>query len=264
MTLRALLFDLDGTLADTERLGHRPAYNRAFRKLGLPFRWGPKLYRRLLRRPGGQERLLHYLERYAPDLGPQAEAVQADPRGWVKTVHSLKSRYFRHLVRKGRVPLRPGVARLMGEARAAGLRLAIVTSASRATLKPILRHSLGDELVRQFDVRVCGEDVEHKKPAPDLYLLALARLDLAPGECVAIEDSEMGLTAATAAGIRTVVTANDNTMHEDFGQAQLVLDTLGEPDAPSTVLQGQLDGPCVTVDALRKLLTRGAEPLRAA
>lgn len=264
MTLRALLFDLDGTLADTERLGHRPAYNRAFKKLGLPFRWGPKLYRRLLRLPGGQERLAHYLERYQPDLGEQQPAADADRAGWIKTVHALKSRYFRRLVRLGRVPLRTGVARLLAEARAEGLRLALVTSASRATLKPILRHSLGADLVRQFDVLVCGEDVAHKKPAPDLYLLALARLDLAPGECVAIEDSEMGLAAATAAGIRTVVTANDNTLHEDFANALLVLDTLGEPDAPSTVLQGQLDGPCVTVDALRKLLASGSVPLRAA
>jgi len=265
MTLRALLFDLDGTLADTERLGHRPAYNRAFKKLGLPFRWGPKLYRKLLRQPGGQERLLHYLERYQPDLGEQQPIVEADPRGWTKAVHALKSRYFRRLVRRGRVPLRPGVARLMAEAKADGLRLAIVTSASRATLKPILRHSLGAELVRQFDVLVCGEDVAHKKPAPDLYLLALARLDLAPRQCVAIEDSEMGLAAATTAGIATVVTTNDNTVHEDFAHAQLVLDTLGEPGSPSAVLHGRLDGDWVTVKTLRKLLAPAASaPLRAA
>ncbi len=263
MTLRALLFDLDGTLADTERLGHRPAYNRAFRKLGLSFRWGPKLYRKLLRKAGGQERLLHYLERYEPELGEHRGAVEADPRGWTQQVHALKSRYFRRLVRHGRVPLRPGVARLMTEARGAGLRLAIVTSASRATLKPILRHSLGAELVEQFDVLVCGEDVPHKKPAPDLYLLALARLDLAPRECVAIEDSEMGVAAAVAAGIATIVTTNANTAHEDFDQAQLVVDTLGEPDAPATVLQGQLDAPCVTVATLRALAGASA-PQRAA
>ena len=263
MTLRALLFDLDGTLADTEVLGHRPAYNRAFRKLGLPFRWGPKLYRKLLRQPGGQERLLHYLKRYHPDLGTQQSAVEADPNGWTQAVHALKSRYFRRLVRRGRVPLRPGVARLMAEARAEGLRLAIVTSASRATLRPILRHSLGDELVQSFDVLVCGEDVEQKKPAPDLYLLALRRLDLGAAHCVAIEDSQMGVEAACSAGIPTVVTTNDNTAHEDFDRAQLVVDTLGEPDAPCTVLHGELDGVCVTVAALRKFTTP-ITPRRAA
>jgi HAD superfamily hydrolase (TIGR01509 family) len=266
MTLRALLFDLDGTLADTESLGHRPAYNRAFRKLGLPFRWGPKLYRKLLRKAaGGQQRLLHYLERYRPELGEHQRAVEMDPEGWTQAVHELKSRYFRRLVRGGRVPLRPGVVRLMAEARAAGLRLAIVTSASRATLKAILRHSLGAQLVESFDVLVCGEDVAHKKPAPDLYLLALARLDLAARDCVAIEDAEMGVAAAVAAGITTVVTTNANTAHEDFDHAQLVVDTLGEPDTPCVVLHGRLDAPYVTVAALRALLDPDASaPLRAA
>jgi HAD superfamily hydrolase (TIGR01509 family) len=265
MTLRALLFDLDGTLADTERLGHRPAYNRAFKKLGLPFRWGPKLYRKLLRHAGGRERLLHYLEDYAPDLGEHRPEVERDPRAWAKNVHALKSRYFRRLVRRGEVPLRPGVARLMNEAKAEGLRLAIVTSASRSTLAPILRHSLGAALVRQFDVLVCGRDVEHKKPAPDLYLLALRRLELAPGQCVAIEDSGSGLAAATAAGIATIVTTNDDTAQDDFTAAQLVIDTLGEPEAPCRVLQGRLDGGQVTVRALRELLTPPATaPRRAA
>src|SRR5258706_4771277 len=113
MTLRALLFDLDGTLADTERLGHRPAYNRAFRKLGLSFRWGPKLYRKLLKQPGGQERLLHYLKRYQPELGEHTAAAEADATAWVRSVPELKSRYFRRLVRLGQGPLRPGVARVV-------------------------------------------------------------------------------------------------------------------------------------------------------
>jgi HAD superfamily hydrolase (TIGR01509 family) len=262
MSLRALLFDLDGTLADTERLGHRPAYNRAFKKLGLPFRWGPKLYRKLLRHTGGRERLLQYLQHHAPDLGEHRAAIERDPRAWARSVHALKGRYFQRLVRRGRVPLRPGVARLTAEAAAAGLRLAIVTSASRSTLAPILRHSLGAALVRQFDVLVSARDVARKKPAPDLYLLALARLELEPHECVAIEDSQSGLAAALAAGIATVVTTNDNTVHEDFAGARLVVDTLGEPEAPSAVLHGRLDGACVTVSTLRGLLTTA--PRRAA
>ena len=261
MTLRALLFDLDGTLADTESLGHRPAYNRAFKELGLPFRWGPKLYRKLLRHTGGRERLLHYLEHYEPDLGDQRKAVETNPRRWARTVHALKSRHFRRLVRRGRVPLRPGVARLMNEARAEGLRLAIVTSASRSTLAPILRHSLGAALMRQVDVLVFARDVEHKKPAPDLYQVALARLELAPRECVAIEDSQSGLAAAAAAGVATVVTTNDDTAHHDFAGAKLVVDTLGEPEVPCTVLQGRLPGTFVTVQALRELVTA---PRRAA
>lgn len=253
MTLRALLFDLDGTLADTEVLGHRPAYNRAFRKLGLPFRWGPSLYRKLLEYPGGQERLRHFLERYRPELGAHQAAADADPRAWVRTVHALKSRYFRGLVRSGGVPLRPGVARLMTEAHAAGVRLAIVTSASRATLEPLLRHCVGAGLLRRIDVLVCGEDVAHKKPAPDLYRLALERLGVAPADVLAIEDSAMGLASATAAGVATLITTNDNTAHEDFPRALLVLDNLGEPQAPAVVRRGVLDGPCVTVATLQAL-----------
>ncbi|HUR40547.1 MAG TPA: HAD-IA family hydrolase [Verrucomicrobiae bacterium] len=263
MTLRALLFDLDGTLADTECLGHRPAYNRAFKKLGLSFRWGPKLYRKLLSQPGGQERLLHYLKRYQPELGDHQAAVEADPQAWTRSVHDLKSRYFRRLVRRGRVPLRPGVARLMQEARAAGLRIAIVTSSTRATLRAILQHSLGASLMQEIELMVCGEEVERKKPAPDLYLLALARLDLSARECLAIEDSAAGLAAASAAGVRTVITINDNTAHEQFDRALLVLDTLGEPGLPATAMHGAIEGGHVTVDTLRKLAEPIA-PLRAA
>jgi len=266
VTLRALLFDLDGTLADTERLGHRPAYNRAFKKLGLPFRWGPKLYRKLLKHTGGQERLLHYLRRYRPELGEHAAAATTDAKAWASAVHELKSRYFRRMVRRGQIPLRPGVARLMHEAREGGVRIAIVTSASRATLRPFLRYVLGPERVREIELMICGEDVAHKKPAPDLYLLALRRLDLAAGDCIAIEDSASGLEAANAAGIPTVITTNDNTAHEEFDGALLVTDTLGEPEAPANVLKGALEGACVTLATLHRLAgqTPPLAPLRQA
>src|SRR5258708_17775613 len=170
--LRALLFDVDGTLADTEPMGHRKAYNRAFRKLGLEFRWGPKLYRRLLSQPGGKERLRYYLKRYQPELGEYAEAVGESEEAWVEHVHHLKSRYFRKLVRRGAVPLRPGVARLMRAADAAGLQIAVVTNASRASLQPLLRYSLGDELAKHIAITLSSEDGVAKKPAPDLYHLA--------------------------------------------------------------------------------------------
>lgn len=261
MSLRAVLFDVDGTLADTEALGHRPAYNRAFRNLGLPFRWGPKLYRKLLKQPGGRERLKHYLQQYAPELGPEAAEAAQNPDAWVAKVHALKSHYFKHYMRHGRVPLRPGIARIMREARADGVRLAIVTNASLKTLKPVLKYSMGPELAAEVEIIASGEEVEHKKPAPDLYQLAMRRLNLEPHECVALEDSEMGLEAAAAAGVAAVVTINRDTLEQDFQEAALVVSSLGEPGAPTRVLHGQLEGlPWVTLATLRGVLDRRNRP----
>lgn len=251
MTLRALLLDVDGTVADTERYGHRPAYNRAFRKLGLGFRWGPRLYRKLLEQPGGKERLLHYVQHYQPELGEHAARFEVDPQGWVGEVHHLKSHYFKRYLRKGQVPLRPGVARLIREADAAGLRVALVSNASRASLQPVLRYGLGEELAARIDLIVSGEDVKRKKPAPDTYLLALSKLGLAANECVALEDSAVGLKAAVAAGVPTIVTLNANTEGEDFSSAVMVLDCCGEPDAPARAIKGQATDSYLTLAQLQ-------------
>ena len=259
MALRALLFDLDGTLADTEAHGHRPSYNRAFRKLGLSFRWGPKLYRRLLGQSSGRERLHHYLRRYQPDLGAHADAVGESEEAWVEHVHRLKSRYFRRYLRQGKVPLRPGVARLLREASEAGLRLAVVTNASRSTVKSFLKYGLGQELAGRVDLIVGGDQIAARKPAPDLYHYALSRLKVAPYECIAIEDSAMGLKAARAAGVPTVITVNHDTVDQDFASASLVLDALGEPTAPATVLAGRMDEPWLGLKTLRRI-ARGAAP----
>lgn len=256
LSLKAVLFDVDGTLADTEALGHRPAYNRAFRSLGLQFRWGPKLYRKLLKQPGGRERLKYYVQHYAPELGREADEAALNIDAWVAKVHSLKSHYFKRYMRHGRVPLRPGIARIMREARRDGVRLAIVTNASLKTLRPVLKYSMGPELAAELEIIASGEEVQHKKPAPDLYQLAMRRLNVQPGECVALEDSQMGLEAATAAGIAAVVTINRDTLEQNFSEAALVVSSLGEPGAPTRVLKGHLDGlPWVTLDSLRAALT---------
>lgn len=258
MTLRALLLDVDGTVADTERFGHRPAYNRAFSKLGLGFRWGPKLYRKLLDQPGGKERLMHYVVHYRPELGQHAHAFARDPQAWVGEVHQIKSYYFRRYLRRGEVPLRPGVARLIREADAAGLHVALVSNASRASLTPVLRYGLGEELAKRIDLVVSGEDVCRKKPAPDSYLMALRRLGLPASDCVALEDSAMGLRAAVAAGLPTVVTTNANTEGEDFAAAMIVLDSLGDPGTPARSLCGTLTGSCLTLSELRSFAASAA------
>lgn len=261
MSLKAVLFDVDGTLADTEALGHRPAYNRAFRKLGLDFRWGPKLYRKLLKQPGGRERIKHYIQRFDPELGPEAEEAEQNLDAWVAKVHTLKSHYFKRYMRHGRVPLRPGIARIMREARGSGVRLAIVTNASLKTLRPVLRYSMGPELAAEVEIIASGEEVQNKKPAPDLYQLAMRRLNLEPHECVALEDSEMGLRAAAGAGLAAVVTINRDTLEQDFSEAALVVSSLGEPGAPTRVLKGHIDGlPWVSLSTLRTVLSEREQP----
>ncbi len=258
MTLRALLLDVDGTVADTETFGHRPAYNRAFRKLGFDFRWTPRLYRKLLRQPGGRERLLYYVRQYQPDLKQHAAQMNADPVRWAQEVHDLKSRYFRSFMRKGKIPLRPGIVRLIGEAKAANLRVALVTNASSASLKALLSYGLSDELAQQIDLIVGGDDVPSKKPAPDSYLHALRALELQPWECIAVEDSGVGLQAATAAGISTIITHNPNTDEDDFSQAAMVLDSLGEPGAPAAVVRGELASEYLRLTDIEALLSARA------
>lgn len=253
MKLRALCFDLDGTLADTERLGHRPAYNEAFKAVGLPWRWGPKLYRKLLQQPGGgRDRLRHYMDTYNPEYADGCELDTSDPEALISALHARKSDHFKKLVTKGDVPLRTGVSRLFEEAHAAGLRLAIVSNASRSTVGPILSHSIGKNITDRLDVVLCGDEGIRKKPSPDLYLEALRRLDVSPSEAVAIEDSRLGLRAAIGAGIPTVVTLNQNTQDEDFSGAQLIVDSLGDADEPTGIAKpALLNNQWVTMADLR-------------
>ena len=248
-----MLFDVDGTLADTESQGHLPAYNEAFRELSLGFRWSPDLYRQLLAQPGGRERIAYFLSRYRPDLGDEAESARADQARWIDKVHALKSRYFRRYVREGRVPLRSGVLRLIEQCASAGVKVALVTNASPASLDALLRHALPG-LTRRINTVVCGGDVAIKKPAPDAYHLALRRLGVAAAKAVAVEDSAMGLQAATAAGLTTLITRNQNTLDHEFSAASLVLDGLGEPDAPARIVRGRLAGHCLTLQDLDSLL----------
>ena len=251
-TLQALLFDVDGTLADTERHGHLPAFNEAFAAAGLDWHWSPELYEKLLAVGGGRERIRHYVRTHRPEAGPGASGDD-----FVARVHADKNRRYAAAVAAGRVGLRPGVSRLLRDAAAEGLRLAIVTTTSPENLEALLRHTPGAAGLPAFDVVVTGDMVAAKKPAPEAYLRALERLRLPPEACLALEDSGIGLRAAVAAGVPALVTVSEFSAHDDFGGAAAVVDGLGEPGAPVRVLAGDLGGAAfVDVAALRAVHAR--------
>lgn len=225
--LQALIFDVDGTLADTERDGHRVAFNRAFAEAGLNWEWSVERYGQLLEVSGGKERLQRYLQEDQPDFVPPGEV-----KAWAAEMHRLKTRHYRELVQEGIMPLRPGVQRLIQEARQAGIRLAIATTSAPENVLALLEMGLGSDSPSWFEVIAAGDVVPAKKPAPDIYLYALEAMGLPPSECVAIEDSQVGLRAATQAGLTTVITPSSYTQHEDFTGAALVVSHLGEPIAP--------------------------------
>lgn len=218
--LEALIFDLDGTLADTEET-HRQAFNAAFIEFALWWDWSPPLYADLLKVSGGKERLRHYIGtlRVPPAERERLLAI-------VPALHETKTRIYTELLVRGQRPFRPGVLPLLRAAKGAGLKLAIASTTTSANVDALLHANLGGARDVAFDVVACGDVVPEKKPAPDIYRLALSSLRLPAESCIAFEDSLNGLRAAKAAGLATVVTPSRWTAQEDFAGADLVLPSL--------------------------------------
>ena len=214
----ALIFDIDGTLAETEEL-HRKAFNTTFVEYGLNWHWDTKLYGELLKVAGGQNRLRHYIKKYQP-----TQLAEFDNQ--VAAMHAQKTKTYCDLLAMGEIELRPGIEQLINSAIEKGLKLAISTSTSRINVDRLFEATLGLPVLEKFSAICCGNDVVDVKPAADLYLLALSQLSIPAEKCLAIEDSEIGLAAARAAGIPTLITVSTYCRDDDFTGADMIMSDL--------------------------------------
>lgn len=261
MTVPALIFDCDGVLADTERTGHLPAFNQTFEEFGLPVHWSDEDYAVKLRIGGGKERMASLL---TPEF-VAANALPADEEGQRDLLadwHRRKTAVYTELVESGALPARPGIARLAGEADAAGWQLAVASTSAEASVRAVLEHAVGRQLATRFRV-FAGDIVPRKKPAPDIYLLALDELDADRDATVVVEDSGNGVEAAVAAGLRTLVTVSSYTRDEDFTGASLVVSSLGDDTEPAEVIAdplGLAPGPVIGLTDLSRILEQERPP----
>ncbi|WP_422391383.1 HAD-IA family hydrolase [Arthrobacter sp. N1] len=254
----ALIFDCDGVLADTEQYGHLPAFNQTFSDFGVPVQWSVSDYAEKVKIGGGKERMRSILTPdLAASLGLQDDAVDAAILSW----HKRKTEVYKGLVESGVMPARPGIARIVQEARDAGWTLAVASTSAEPAVRAVLTHAVGESLAAHFSV-FAGDVVPAKKPAPDIYLLALRELEVSTEDAIVVEDSGNGLRAAVAAGLRTVVTVSGFTREEDFTGASLVVSSLGDPDGEQAEILASPAGVepsgVVTLATLQELLSASA------
>jgi HAD superfamily hydrolase (TIGR01509 family) len=221
--MKALIFDCDGVLVDTERDGHRVAFNRAFAEAGIRAEWSVELYGELLKIAGGKERMTHYFDRHGWPPGKTAETL-------IPELHKRKTALFTALIASGSLPLRPGITRIVDEAHAAGVRLGVCTTSDPKSIDGVL-DLVGKQRKAYFEIVLAGDVVAKKKPNPEIYNLAKQRLNLDSRECVVIEDSRNGLLAAAGAGMPCLITTSTYTLDEDFREAARIVPELG--DAPN-------------------------------
>jgi HAD superfamily hydrolase (TIGR01509 family) len=230
----ALIFDCDGVLADTERDGHRVAFNETFAEVGLPVQWSEQEYGVKLAIGGGKERMASLLT----DEFVRANGLPSDPQGQRDVLadwHKRKTARYKEMVRAGRLPARPGIARIVNEALEAGWTVAVASTSAEESVRAVLEHAVGPANASRFAV-FAGDIVPAKKPDPAIYVLALDRLGLEPADAVVVEDSRNGLLAAVRAGLRCVVTVSSYTAGEDMNEAVLVVTSLGDPGKPARIL----------------------------
>lgn len=261
----ALIFDCDGVLADTERYGHLPAFNQTFAEFNLPVRWTDEQYAEKVLIGGGKERMTSLLTaQFVSAAGLPTDA--AAQQQLVATWHRRKTEIYTALVESGALPARPGIQRLVSEALRAGFTLAVASTSAESSVRAVLKHVVAVADAARFTV-FAGDIVAAKKPAPDIYLLALDSLGLQPHEAVVVEDSANGLRAALAAGIRTIVTISSYTRTEDFSGAALVVSSLGDPGGEAARVladeAGIHPGEHITVDDISTLLAADSNRLES-
>ena len=245
--LKAVIFDVDGTLAETERDGHRIAFNKAFTDAKLDWHWDEALYGKLLAVTGGKERIRYFLSDFHNEAVENSDAL-------VLQLHAAKTIHYVALLESNAIALRPGVVRLINELRENNIRLAIATTTTPANVTALVTSTLGAEALTWFDCIAAGDIVPAKKPAPDIFDYCLEQLNLSAEECIVFEDSENGVKSSCAANLTTIVTQNSYTEKDDFSGAVTVLDQLGEAGSPCTVISGQkIAGDMVTFDDLKQL-----------
>lgn len=221
--MKALIFDCDGVLVDTEKDGHRVAFNEAFQQKGLGIVWDVPLYGELLKIAGGKERMRHYFQQNGWPEGV------TDQDSFIKELHGIKTDLFMQIIADGRLPLRPGVARLVDEAIADNITLAVCSTSNEKAVNLVVERMLGTERKRHFAGIFAGDVVSRKKPDPEIYLLASDKLNLHPEDCMVVEDSRNGLLSAKRVGMHCIVTKSSYTGEEDFSEASAVYDELGDP-----------------------------------
>jgi HAD superfamily hydrolase (TIGR01509 family) len=234
--IKAAFFDQDGVIIDTERDGHRVSFNMTFKEYGFTDEWDADYYHELLQIAGGKERMKHHWK----TRGFSKPLTEEEIDNLVKEMHKRKTAIFVELIESGKLPLRPGVRRFMRELMEAGIRIGVCTTSNEQAAKAITEKILSDI---KFDIVLAGDVVKNKKPDPEIYNLALSKLELQPEECFVIEDSKNGVKAAKAASMKTIVTTNGYTEKEDVEAGDVIVSSLGEPNGEKAALRkGDLPG----------------------
>ena len=244
----ALIFDIDGTYAETEET-HREAFNLTFAEYDLPWSWDIPMYKKLLEVTGGKERMRHFVDTFDPEGGERALPL-------IPEIHAAKTERYTAMIDDGAAQPRPGVKRLIEEAKAAGVPLAIATTTSLPNVESLIKATLRPDGMSYFDAIGAGDVIKNKKPAPDIFNYTLEKLGIGPEEAIAFEDSVNGLRSAGGAGLRAIITPSMYTDDQDFAGAFAVLSDLGEPERPYRHISGAGAGDrVVTPEWVAKWLT---------